>query len=248
MSGHSHWASIKHKKGAVDAKKGKAFSKLARYIMIAAKQGGSGDPNMNIRLLYAVEKAKASNMPRENIERAIKKGTGELEGTTFEETLYEGYGPGGAAVMLDILTDNKNRTLGELRKIFDSHGATTASANAVAWQFEKKGLITISAAGVSEDQLISDALDGGADNVELSGDIYEVTAAPSDFEAVKKALTAKKYKFTSCELTFLPKNYVPVNEHEGKKWLTLIEHLEDHDDVQNVYANFELPESMVVEK
>lgn len=245
MSGHSHWATVKHRKGAADAKKGKVFSKLARYIMIAAKQGGS-DPNMNIKLLYAIEKARAANMPKDNIERAIKKGAGELAGVTFEEFVYEGYGPGGVAIMVEILTDNRNRTNHEIRRIFENNGATPGAANSVSWLFERKGLITIPQNAVAEDQIIADALDVGADDVEPSSDVYEITCSPTNFEKIKNSLQAK-YSIRSSELTLIPKNYIKVDEAIGKKLLTLMDELEEHEDTQNVYSNFDLPQTLLVE-
>ncbi|OHB77353.1 MAG: transcriptional regulator [Planctomycetes bacterium RBG_16_59_8] len=241
MSGHSHWATIKHKKGATDAKKGKMFSKCARYVMVAAKSGG-GDPTMNIKLQYAIDKAKAVNMPKENIDRAIKKGIGELDGVIFEETVYEAYGAGGAAIMVEALTDNKNRTGSEVRKILESRGGSMGSANCVSWLFERKGLILIPNENVSEDDLMTVALDAGADNVELSGEDYEVTSPIPAFAALKETLS-KKYRIKSGELTLIPKNLVAVGQEDGKKLLALMEELDEHDDVQNVYSNFDLPET-----
>jgi YebC/PmpR family DNA-binding regulatory protein len=243
MSGHSHWATIKHKKGAADAKKGKLFSKLARVIQIAAKEGG-GKPDMNIKLQYAIEEARAANMPRDNIERAIKRGTGELAGVTYESVTYEGYAPGGVAIMVDTLTDNKNRTASEMRKIFENSGGNLGGANCVAYMFQRKGVIAIPTTAASEDQMMSDVLDAGAENLETTGDAYFVTCAVADFEAVKKALS-KKHSFRSSELTLLPKDYVRVDEDAGRKILHLMEALDDSEDVQKVYTNFELPESLV---
>lgn len=246
MSGHSHWATIKHKKGATDAKKGKMFSKVARLIMIAAKEGG-GDPTMNLRLQYAIDKAKSVNMPKDNVDRAIKKGTGELEGISFEESMFEGYGHGGAAIMVEVLTDNKNRTSHEIRKIFEANGGSLGGANCVSWIFERKGLITIAGNAASEDQILSDALDAGAEDASLAGDAFEITCAIADFEKIKKALSAK-YKLQSAELTKIPKNYVTVNETDAKRLLSFMDALEEHDDVQNVYSNFEVPQTLTAEK
>jgi len=243
MSGHSHWATIKHKKAATDAKKNKAFSKVSRLIIIAARHGG-GDPAGNLKLQYAIEAARAVNMPRDTIERAIKRGTGELEGVSFEETTYEGYGPGGVAIMIDALTDNKNRSASEIRKIFEASGGNMGTAGCVAFMFDRKGVVNVAAAGVNEDQLMTDVLDTGADNMERAGDVFEITCAPPDFEKVKGALT-KKYKVESSEIGMIPKNWVQVDEDSGRRLLALMDHLEDNDDVQKTYTNFQLPESLL---
>ncbi|MBI2930880.1 MAG: YebC/PmpR family DNA-binding transcriptional regulator [Planctomycetes bacterium] len=243
MSGHSHWATIKHKKGAADAKKGKAFSKVSRLIIMAARQGG-GDPANNIKLLYAIESARAVNMPRDTIDRAIKRGTGELEGVMFEEVAYEGYGPGGVAVMVDALTDNRNRSAHEIRKIFETHAGNLGTAGCVAFMFERKGVMNIPIAGINEDELMGDVLDAGADNMEKSGDYFEITCAPTDFAKVKDAL-AKKYKVESAEIAMMPKNRVEVDEDTGRKLISLLDALEDNDDVQKVHSNFELPETLL---
>lgn len=242
MSGHSHWATIKHKKGATDAKKGKVFSKYARYIMMAAKTGGA-DPTMNIKLQYAIDKAKSVNMPKDNIDRAIKKGCGELGDITYEEVIYEAYGPGGAALMVEALTDNKNRSSHEVRKILETHGGNMGAANCVSYMFERKGIILIAREKVNEDELMSAAIDAGAENVEPADDVYEITCPPISFEKLKSTL-APKYTIKSSELAMTPKNYVDVNERDGKKLLSLIEALEEHDDVQNVYSNFDLPDTL----
>lgn len=243
MSGHSHWATIKHKKAALDAKKNKAFSKVSRLIIIAARHGG-GDPAGNLKLQYAIEAARAVNMPRDTIERSIKRGTGALEGVNYEETTYEGYGPGGVAIMIDALTDNKNRSAAEVRKIFEAHGGNMGSAGCVSFMFERKGVLTLAAAGVNEDQLMNDALDAGADNMERAGDVFEITCAPADFERVKAALT-KKYKADSSELGMIPRNWVQVDEDAGRRLLALMDALDDDDDVQKTYTNFQLPESLL---
>jgi YebC/PmpR family DNA-binding regulatory protein len=243
MSGHSHWATIKHKKGAADAKKGKIFSKLARVIQLAAKEGG-GKPDMNIKLFYAIEEARAANMPRENIDRAIKRGTGELAGVSYEQVTYEGYGPGGVAIMADTLTDNKNRTASEMRKFFEHSGGNLGGSNCVAYLFQRKGVITIPTSAAGEDQMMNDVLEAGAENMETAGELYFITTAVADFEPVKKAL-AKKYKFTSTELTLLAKDHLKVDEETGRKILNLMEALDDSEDVQKVYTNFELPETLV---
>ena len=241
MSGHSHWATIRHKKGAADAKKGKIFSKLAKDIAQAAKEGG-GDPKMNAKLQMMLDKAKLSNMPRDNIERAIKKGTGELGGDQYEEITYEGYGPSGVAIMVEALTDNKNRTAPELRKMFESKGGSLGATNCVAWMFERKGVIAVPTSAIGEDDLMSLALDLGAENMETADDLYIVTTAPADFDAVKAGLEAKKLVLQSAELTKVPKNFVKLDGRDGQRVLDLIEALENHDDVQQVHANFELAE------
>jgi len=243
MSGHSHWATIKHKKGAADARKGKLWSKLARAIQIAAKEGG-GNPDMNIKLANAIGDARAESMPRDSIERSIKRGTGEIAGVSYESISYEGYGPGGVAIMLDALTDNKNRTASEIRKAFETHGGNLGGAGCVAYMFQRKGVIIIPTASAGEDQMMADVLDAGADNMETSGDAYFITAAPTDFETVKKAL-AKKYTFRSSELTMIPKDFVKVDEGTGRKVLNLMEAIDDSEDVQKVYTNFSLPETLV---
>lgn len=238
MSGHSHWATIKHKKGAADAKKGKMFSKIAKDLMQAAKEGG-GDPKMNGKLALAMEKAKGCNMPKENVERAIKKGTGELQGEAYAEITYEGYGPGGVAIIVDTLTDNKNRTVPELRKMFESKGGSLGATNSVAWIFERKGVIVLPTSAISEDDLMGVALDAGAENIETEGESFIVTTAPEDLDKVKAALEAKKLPLQSAETSRVAKNYVKVQETEEKKVLELIEALDSHDDVQQVHFNLE---------
>jgi YebC/PmpR family DNA-binding regulatory protein len=241
MSGHSHWATIKHKKGAADAKKGAAFSKVSKLLMSAARSGGA-DPKSNLKLAYAIEKARECNMPKDTVEKAIKKGTGELPGQVFEETVYEGYAAGGVAVMIDALTDNKNRTTSEMRRIFDNYNGSLGASNSVSWMFERKGLITVAAAGVAEDTLMGVALDAGADNFEKAGDAYEITCDPKDLEKVKSALAAANVKTTSAEQTMIPKNYVGVGPDMAKKVVSLLADLDEHDDVQNVYANADIQE------
>lgn len=241
MSGHSHWATIRHRKGATDAKKGKAFSKVARLLMVAARDGGS-DPTTNLKLQYAMDKAREVNMPADNVERAIKKGAGELEGVRLENAIFEGYGQHGIAIMVEALTDNRNRTTPEIRKIFESRGGSLGSANSVSWMFERKGLITIPAANVNEDDLIALALDIGADDAVQSGDVFEVTCPPEQLGKVKKALTDKGYKLQTADATLIPKNYITLSGEAAQKIMNLMELLEDHDDVQNVYANFDIKE------
>jgi YebC/PmpR family DNA-binding regulatory protein len=241
MSGHSHWATIRHKKGAADAKKGKAFSKMARLIMVATRDGGS-DPKLNIKLQLAIEKARAVNMPNENVERAIKKGAGELDGVVLETVLYEGYGPGGAAVMAEVLTDSRNRTAPEIRRIFEQNNGKLGESNSVNWFFERKGIISIPSDKIQEDDLISAALDAGAEDVRNEGDVFEVMTDPREVEKIKTALKAKGFAYTTGEATLIPKNYVTLNKTDGDKIIKLMNALEDHDDVQNIYSNFDIAE------
>jgi YebC/PmpR family DNA-binding regulatory protein len=243
MSGHSHWATIKHKKGATDAKRGKMFSKLSRAIIIAARHGG-GDPETNLKLRYAIDKAREVSMPKDNIERAIKRGTGEVEGATYEELTYEGYGPGTVAVLVNVLTDNRNRTSGEVRKIFERHGGKMASAGAVAYQFERKGLFGVDATAVDEDTLMSIALDAGADDLKRSGSTYEITCDPAHFNQVQEALKKNNITPQVAEITQIGKAPVDVDAETAKKVMRLVEALDDHDDVQNVYTNLNLTEEV----
>jgi YebC/PmpR family DNA-binding regulatory protein len=245
MSGHSHWATIKHKKGAIDAKRGKLWSKLSRAIIIAARHGG-GDPTMNLKLRYAIDKAREVSMPKDNIERAIKRGTGETEGAIFEEISYEGYGPGGVAIMVDVLTDNRNRTGGEIRKIFEKGGGNMGSAGCVAFLFERKGLFAVDTKSIDEDTLLGLALDAGADDVKRQGDVFEITCEPHAFNTVKEALEKAGAKPSTAELTKLPKSQQEVDPETGQKIVRLIENLDDHDDVQNVYSNADITEEMVM--
>jgi len=246
MSGHSKWAGIKHKKAVLDAKRGKLFSKLIKEVTVAARQGGS-DPNSNPRLRLAINTAKAANMPGGNIERAIKKGTGELPGISYEEIAYEGYGPGGVAILLECLTDNKNRTTAEIRNIFSAKGGNLAGAGSVRWLFEKKGLIIIDKDGVEEDQLTTIALEAGAEDLRIEGKTYEVITKPFKLEEAKKILSQKGIKYSVAELTMDPKNTVKINGASARQILSLVEILEDHDDVQHVYANFDIPDQIMDE-
>ena len=239
MSGHSKWSTIKRKKGAADAKRGKAFTKLIKEIMVAARFGG-GDINANPRLRTAVLAAKAENMPRDNIDRAIKKGTGELEGVNYEELNYEGYGPGGVAMMLEVLTDNKNRTVADVRHVFSKQNGSLGEAGCVSWMFEKKGLMTINKAGVDEDRLIEAALDAGALDVKDAGKEFDVTTSPGNFEEVKKKLEEAGFKCSYGEVTMVPQTTVRLAGKEAEQMLKLMEALEDADDVQKVYANFDI--------
>jgi YebC/PmpR family DNA-binding regulatory protein len=244
MAGHSHWAGIKHKKALVDNKRGKMWSKLSKQIIIAAKMGG-GDPDANIRLRTAISDAKAVSMPKDNIERAIKKGTGELEGGNVEEVVYEGYGPNGVAVMCDIMTDNRNRTAPEIRKIFDSNDGKLGATNCVAWMFDRKGLFIVSAAKASEEQLMELALEVGADDVKRDGDSFEITCPPEAYSDVSEALDKAGIEVESREVTRIPSNTVDLDEETARKVLKLVDQLDDHDDVQNVSANFNIPDEVM---
>jgi YebC/PmpR family DNA-binding regulatory protein len=246
MSGHSHWATIKHKKGAIDAKRGKLFSKLSRAIIIAARHGG-GDPEMNLKLRYAIDKARQVSMPKDNIERAIKRGTGEVEGQIFEELTYEGYGPGSVALLVDVLTDNRNRTNGEVRKIFERHGGKLGSAGSVAFQFERKGVFSVNAAGVDEDTLMGIVLDAGADDMKRAGSTFDITCDPTAFSQVQEALAKNNIPMQVAEISQVGKALVDVDTETAKKVMRLMEALDDHDDVQNVYSNLNLTEEVAAE-
>jgi len=238
VAGHSHWAGIKHKKAIVDAKKGRLFSKIAKEIIAAARSGG-GNPDANIALRAAVERANAANMPKEKIERAIKSGTGELPGVSYERLAYEGYGPGGVAILLDVLTDSRNRTAAELRKIFSLRGGNMDGS--VAWMFETKGLITVPADAIDEDALLEIVLETGAEDMQKVDETYEITTAPSDFNAVKQAIIERGTEPEVAEITRLPQSLVKLDLEAARKALALLEQLNDHDDVQNVYTNLDVP-------
>ena len=247
MSGHSHWAGIKHKKALVDAKRGKLWSRLAKAIILAAKTGG-GDPDANLRLRYAIDDAKAVSMPKENIQRAIKRGTGELDGGNLEEIVYEGYGSGGVAILCEVLTDNRNRTAGEVRKIFELSDGKLGSTGCVARMFEKKGLFLVPASAIDEEKLMEAALEAGADDVKRVEDKFEVTCDPAIYRAVAKALADGGIAPETSDVTRIAKNTVDINEPEAaQKVLKLIERLDDHDDVQNVSANFNIPDEVMAE-
>lgn len=239
MSGHSKWSTIKRKKGVADAKRGKVFTKLIKEIIVSARLGG-GDPNVNSRLRTAVNAAKAENMPKDNIERAIKKGTGELEGVHYEEIIYEGYGPGGVALILEVMTDNKNRTVADVRHVFSKHSGSLGEGGCVSWMFDKKGLILIDKLGVDEDRLIEVALDSGAIDIKDTGKDFEVTTDPARFEEVKKAIEESGFKYNYAEATMVPQTTVRLAGKEAEQMLKLMEGLEDSDDVQKVYANFDI--------
>jgi YebC/PmpR family DNA-binding regulatory protein len=246
MAGHSHWANIANKKARVDSKRSKLWSKLSKYIIVAARIGG-GDPDANYRLRAAINDAKAVSMPRDNIERAIKKGTGELEGGNVEEILYEGYGPAGVAVMCEIMTDNRNRTAPEIRKIFDVHGGNLGGSGCVAYLFERRGLISISAAGVSEEQVVEIALEHGAMDVESAGASIDVTTSPDSFTEVVDALEAAGFKLDVKQIARVPLNTVDVDMDTAKTVLKLLETLEDHDDVQSVSTNLNFDSDVLVQ-
>jgi YebC/PmpR family DNA-binding regulatory protein len=246
LSGHSKWSSIKHKKGAADAKRGKLFSKLTRAIIVAAKEGG-GDPANNLALQNAVEKARSYSMPKDNIDRAIAKGTGEgADSAAYETVVYEGYGPEGVAVIVEALTDNRNRTASDVRHAFTKHGGSLGTTGAVAWQFERRGVVVVPAAGVDEEELLLAAADGGADDVEPDGDVFQVTSAPESLAGVRESIEAAGFTVDSAELSMVPKTTVAVeDESAAKSVMRLIDTLEDNDDVQDVYANFDIPEQVL---
>jgi YebC/PmpR family DNA-binding regulatory protein len=246
MSGHSHWAKIKRVKGAVDAKRGKLWSKLSREIIVAARHGG-GDPTMNLKLRYAIDKAREVSMPKDNIDRAIKRGTGEIEGQSFEEISYEGYGPGGVAFLVEVMTDNRNRTAGEIRKVFEKGGGKMASAGSVAFLFERKGVFAIASSAIDEDTLMGIALDAGADDMKPVGDTFEITCDTGVFTQVKAALEAKQITPLAADLQQVPKVPVDADTETGQKVLRLMDALDDHDDVQHVYANLNVTDAMLAD-
>lgn len=241
MSGHSKWASIKHKKAATDAKRGAAFTKVAREVTAAAKAGG-GDPDKNPRLRTAIARARFINMPNTNVENAIKKGTGELPGVVYENVTFDAYGPGGVAMLIEGLTDNKNRTTAEVRNILTKKNGSLAGAGSTAWMFTAKGFITVEKSKASEDALMEIALEAGADDIKADGNFFEITSDPANLEAVKAALAAKNIPTETAELTKVPNAYVKVTGSDAKNLLGLMEALEDHEDIQAVHANFDIPE------
>ena len=244
MSGHSKWSTIKHKKGAADAKRGKIFTKLIKEITVAARMGG-GDPEGNPRLRTAISAARAENMPKDNIERGIKKGTGELEGVAYEEASYDGYGPGGAAVLVDCLTDNKNRSVADIKHLFERYGGNLGEPGCVTWIFEQRGLVVLEKDKVDEDQLIDLALEAGAEDVIEEETEFEVVTAPTDFEAVKKAIDDAGLPYTLAEVTKIPKNMVKIEGKKAQQMINLMQALEDHDDVNHVYANFDIADDVM---
>lgn len=247
MAGHSHWAGIKHRKGAQDKKRGRIFSKHAKLIMTAARLGG-GDPEMNLRLKYAIDKAKADNMPKDNIERAVKKGTGELEGSNLEEVSYEGYGQGGVAIIVEALTDNRNRTGPEMKRLFEKKGGNMGEPGCVAWMFDRKSSFLVKAEGFDEDQLMELVLEIEAEDYSAEGDNYMITGSPTDFGRINNLLQEREdVEVEQAEITLIPKNTVTVDAETAQKLLALMEALDDHEDAQNCYANFEIPEDLVDE-
>ncbi len=244
MSGHSKWSSIKHKKGVADAKRGKVFTKLIKEITVAARLGG-GDAEGNARLRSAISAAKAENMPKDNIERAIKKGTGELEGTSYEETNYEGYGPGGVAVLVDCLTDNKNRAVADVKHLFERNGGNLGEPGCVAWIFDQKGLLVFEKDQVDEEQLLDLALEAGAEDVKEEETQFEVITDPSDFESVKNAIDDAGLTYVLSEITMIPKNTVKVEGKKAQQMLNLMQALEDNDDVNHIYANFDISDEVL---
>jgi YebC/PmpR family DNA-binding regulatory protein len=243
MGGHSHWATTKRHKASVDAKRGKIFTRIIREITIAARAGG--DPDGNPRLRLAIAKAKDANMPGDTLKKAIQRGTGELPGVTYEEFTLEGYGPGGTAVLLEITSDNRNRTVAEIRNLLTKNSGNMAEAGAVSWQFHKKGLIVVEKGKVEEDKLLSLALDAGAEDVKVDEKTFEVITEPHDFETVKKALTDAKIESSLAEVTFVPQNYVKLQEKAAEQMLKLMEILDEHDDIQKVHANFDIPDEIM---
>jgi YebC/PmpR family DNA-binding regulatory protein len=245
VSGHSKWSTIKRKKGAVDAKRGKIFTRLIKEITVAARMGG-GDPDGNPRLRAAVASAKTENMPKDNIERAIKKGTGELEGAVYEEITYEGYGPGGVAVLVDCMTDNKNRTVADIRHFFSKSGGNLGESGCVSWMFDKKGTILVDKETIGEEELMDRALEAGATDILEEDNVFQVETEPDDFEMVRENLEADGIQFLEASVAMVPQNTVDItDEKTARQILKLLENLEDHDDVQNVFANFDIPDEIM---
>jgi len=244
MSGHSKWHNIKIRKQAQDKQKSKIFGKLSREIIAAAREGG-GDPDANVRLRAAVDKARSVGMPQDNIKRAVQRGTGEIEGVTYESAVYEGYGPGGVAIMVELLTDNRNRVVGELRSIFGRHGGNLGASNSVAWLFDRKGVIIVPRKGVLEDKVLEAALEAGAEDMQTDESSYEIRTEPGELDAVKQALDAKSISYDSAEVTMVPQTRVTLQEKEAQQLLRLLDALEDQDDVQQVYANFDIPDQIM---
>jgi len=243
MSGHSKWHTIKHKKGALDAKRGKIFTKLIKEITVAARVGGSGDVDQNARLRKVVTDAKGMNMPNDTIDRAIKRGTGELEGVSYDEITYEGYGIGGVAMLVETMTDNRNRTVAEIRHLFSKNGGNMGEAGSVAWMFDKKGYIVVDKAAKSEDELFDIAIEAGADDMQDAGEVFEIYTSPESYEAVDNALKAAGIEPQASEISMIPQNFIKLEGDDAKKMLKLYDAIEDNDDVQKVYANFDIDES-----
>lgn len=246
MSGHNKWSTIKHKKGAADAKRSKLFSKLIKEITVSARMGG-GDLEGNPRLRTAVNAARAANMPKDNISNAIKRGTGEIDGVSYEEIVYEGYGPGGVAVMLEALTDNRNRTVSEVRHIFDKYNGSLGESGCVAWMFDKKGMIVIPASGLDEDEVMELAIEAGASDVKKDDESFEITTEPVDFEVVRFACVEKGWNPEIAEITMIPQNTIKLEGKYAEQMLKMMDVLDDHDDLQKVYANFDISEDQMME-
>ena len=244
MSGHSKWHTIKHKKGAADAKRGKIFTRLIKELSVAARHGG-GDPGMNPRLRTIIADAKAANMPRENIERAIRRGTGEEPGVSYEEITYEGYGPGGVALMIESVTDNKNRTVGEIRHLLGKYNGNLAAENSVAWMFSRKGQVVVEKDKADEEKLLNAALEAGADDMNDDGDAWEIVSAPESFEGVRDAVKALGIEPAAAQIAMVPQNYIKLEGSDARTMLKLMEMLDDHDDVQRVWANFDIEEKEI---
>jgi YebC/PmpR family DNA-binding regulatory protein len=245
MSGHSKWANIKHKKGKMDAIRGKITTKISREITVAARMGGA-DPTGNMRLKLALEKARANNVPKENIQRAIQKGIGALDGSNYEEIIYEGYGPGGVALMIEIMTDNRNRTAADIRHILSKNGGNLGESGCVAWMFKQKGLFVVEKeTGANEDDLMMLSIEAGAEDFKDNGEDFEITTAPNDFEKVLETLTANNIKTSVAQVTMIPETSITLSDEDAEKMMKLMEVLEDHDDVQEVYVNFDIPEDMM---
>jgi len=244
MSGHSKWHTIKHKKGAADAKRGKIFTRLIKELSVAARHGG-GDPGMNPRLRTIIADAKAANMPRENIERAIRRGTGEEPGVSYEEITYEGYGPGGVALMIESVTDNKNRTVGEIRHMLGKYNGNLAAENSVAWMFTRKGQVFVEKDKADEEKLLNAVLEAGGDDMNDDGDTWEIMCAPETFEVVRDAVKALGVEPASAQVAMVPQNYIKLEGSDARTMLKLMEMLDDHDDVQRVWANFDIEEKEI---
>jgi YebC/PmpR family DNA-binding regulatory protein len=244
MSGHSKWSTIKHKKGAADAKRGKTFTRIIKEMTVAARMGG-GDPNSNPRLRSAVAEAKAANMPKDNVERAIKRGTGELEGVSYEEITYEGYGPGGVALMVEVMTDNTNRTTPEIRHMLEKNGGNMGTPGSVRFQFDRKGYLSVDKKAADEDKLMEIALEAGADDLLSFGDAFEIYTSPENFEQVRLALEKNKIATIEAKLGQIAKNPVTLDDAKAKQMIRLMESLDDHEDVQNVWSNFDIPDEML---
>ena len=245
MSGHSKWHTIKHKKGALDAKRGKIFTKMIKEITVATKTGASGDPDSNARLRKAISDAKAQNMPNDTIDRAIKRGLGEGEGSNYDEVTYEGYGPGGVAVMVEAMTDNRNRTVAEIRHIFSKNGGNMGESGSVGWMFDKKGYIVVDKAAKSEDELFEIAIEAGADDVQDDGDVWEILTVPENFDAVNEAIKNAGISPQAAEISMIPQNYIHLEGSDANQMMKLYDALDDNDDVQKVYANFDIDENEV---